>query len=81
MGKYTVYCSDSWNLKNLSGGVGELRIDTPSVSRGDNGGLYFDAAPIPAGEVFERASSLSVYCHAPYPVSLLLGTIAGPSWN
>lgn len=81
MGKYTVYCSDSWNLKNLSGGVGELRIDTPSVSRGDNGGLYFDATPIPAGEVFERASSLSVYCHAPYPVSLLLGTIAGPSWN
>lgn len=81
MGKYTVYCSESWNLKNLSGGVGELRIDTPSVSRGDSGALYFNASPIPAGEVFERASALSVYCHAPYPVSLVFGNIAGPSWN
>ena len=71
MGKYTVYCSDSWNLKNLSGGVGERRIDTPGVERGDTGGLYFDATPIPAGEVFERARSLYVYCHAHYHVRML----------
>lgn len=81
MGQYTVYCNGNENFKNVSGGVGELRIDSPSVSKGDSGTIYFDPSPIPAGEVFERASSLAVYCHAPSPVSLVFGKIAGPSWS
>lgn len=81
MGQYTVYCNGSENLKNLSGGVGELRIDNPSISKSDFGKLYFDKAPVPAGEVFDSASALAVYCHAPSPLSLILGQISGPSWN
>ncbi len=81
MGQYTVYCNGSENLNNLSGGVGELRIDNPSISKSDFGKLYFDKAPVPAGEVFDSASALAVYCHAPSPLSLILGQISGPSWN
>ena len=81
MGQYTIYCNGSEKLKNLSGGVGELRIDNPSLDKADWGGLIFDSSPVPVGEVLDSASVLAVYCHAPYPVSLILGQIAGPSWS
>ena len=81
MGQYTVYCTGSEDLKNLSSGVGELRIDNPSLSKADWGKLFFDKSPVPMGEVFDSASQLSVYCHAPSPLSLVLGQIAGPSWS
>ena len=81
MGQYTVYCNGSQNLKNLSGGVGELRIDNLGADKADWGWLFFDKSPVPSGEVLDSASVLAVYCHAPYPLSLILGQIAGPSWN
>ena len=81
MGQYTIYCTGSEGLKNLSGGVGELRIDNPSLSKADWGKLFFDKSPVPMGEVFDSASQLSVYCHTPSPLSLVLGQIAGPSWS
>ena len=79
--RQTVYCNGSQNLKNLSGGVGELRIDNLGADKADWGWLFFDKSPVPSGEVLDSASVLAVYCHAPYPLSLILGQIAGPSWN
>lgn len=40
MGQYTVYCNGSQNLKNLSGGVGELRIDNLGADKADWGWLF-----------------------------------------
>lgn len=41
MGQYTVYCNGSQNLKNLSGGVGELRIDNLGADKGGLGLAVF----------------------------------------
>ena len=71
MGQYTVYCNGSQNLKNLSGGVGELRIDNLGADKADWGWLFFDKSPVPSGEVLDSASVLAVYCHAPYPLGKL----------
>ena len=53
MGQYTVYCNGSQNLKNLSGGVGELRIDNLGADKADWGWLFFDKSPVPSGEVLD----------------------------
>ena len=81
MAQFNVKCIGSENLQNLSAGIGELRIDNPYQSESANGAIIFDKAPIRAGEVFERASTLAVYCHAPYPLSLGLGNIQGASYD
>lgn len=82
MGHYTVYCDDSQNFKNISGDVGELRIDDPhGVGMVDVGTLYFNAATVPEGEVFDYNEKIAVYCHPAFPLSLIMGQIAGPSWN
>ena len=54
---------------------------TSGADKADWGWLFFDKSPVPSGEVLDSASVLAVYCHAPYPLSLILGQIAGPSWN
>ena len=67
MGHYTVYCDGSQNFKNISGGVGELRIDDPhGVGMVDVGTLYFNAATVPEGEVFDYNEKIAVYCHPAY---------------
>lgn len=78
MGQYNVTCNGSSGLSNLAGGVGELHVNANSLASAK---LFFYAGNVPAGEVLDRASALAVYLNAPYPISLLLGNIAGPSWT
>ncbi len=82
MGTYRIYANGHADFTNVANGIGELYVKPNGITTGY---LYFSAETIPAGEVFERASGLAVYCQA-NSASLLVGKIAnpvstGPEWR